>query len=252
MTPIQRIAVAAVAGLLGLWATSALGFWQLRRAAAKEVLQQQIDAAAEAQPTPPDASQFDAPASLVHRHVKLRGRWMPDRVVYLDNRQQGGRPGFYVLMPLRVDAPKPADVIVNRGWTPRNMQDRTRIEPFRTPDGTVEVTGVVLAEEPRLLDLAGPPDRRLQGIWQNFDFDAYARASGQSALPLVVRQDKDVDAATSDGLSRDWPDRGGALQAQIDRHHGYAFQWFAMAAALGALLLYQVLRVIRHGRPRLS
>ena len=186
--------------------------------------------------------------------MRLRGRWLPDRVVYLDNRPHAGQAGFYVLMPLRVDTPRPADVIVNRGWTPRNLQDRTRIESFRTDDGMVEITGVVLAEEPRLLELARPTDGRLKGIWQNFDFDAYARASGQAALPVVVRQDQDAGAtaASGDGLSRDWPDRGGALQAQIDRHHGYAFQWFAMAATLGALLLYQVLRVARHGRLRLS
>ena len=249
MTSRQKIGIAAIAGLLGIWGTSALGFWQLRRAAAKEVLQQQIDAAARATPTLPGARAFDEPASLVHRHVRLHGRWLPDRVVYLDNRPQAGQAGFYVLMPLRVDAPAPADVIVNRGWTPRNMRDRTRIEPYRTPDGAVDITGVVLAEEPRLLDLAQPPDRPLGGIWQNFDFDAYAKASGQMALPVVVRQDGDLGAGTPDGLSRDWPDRGGALQAQIDRHHGYAFQWFALAATLGILLLFQLLRVIRHGRP---
>jgi surfeit locus 1 family protein len=253
MTPLRKMGIVAIAGLLGIWGTGALGFWQLRRAAAKEVLQQQIDAAARAEPTPPGAHAFDDPASLVHRHVRLRGRWLPDRVVYLDNRPQAGQAGFYVLMALRVDTPASADVIVNRGWTPRNMQDRTRIEPYRTPAGTVDITGVVLAEEPRLLDLAQAPDRPLQGIWQNFDFDAYAKASGQAALPVVVRQDTDLDAATPvDGLLRDWPDRGGALQAQIDRHHGYAFQWFALAATLGALLLFQLLRVIRHGRPSLQ
>ena len=255
MTSMQKIGIAAIAGLLGIWGTSALGFWQLRRAAAKEVLQQQIDAAAKAEPTPPGPRAFDEPASLVHRHVRLQGRWLPDRVVYLDNRPQAGQAGFYVLMPLRVETPAPADVIVNRGWTPRNMQDRTRIEAYRTPEGPVDITGVVLAEEPRLLDLAQPPGRPLRGIWQNFDFEAYANASGRAALPLVVRQDGDVGAASPtsvDGLSRDWPDRGGALQSQIDRHHGYAFQWFALAVTLGALLLYQVLRVIRHGRPSLT
>jgi len=255
VTSVQKIGIAAIAGLLGIWGTSALGFWQLRRAAAKEILQQQIDAAARAEPTPPDARAFGEPASLVHRHVRLHGRWLPDRVVYLDNRPQAGQAGFYVLMPLRVDKPAAADVIVNRGWTPRNMQDRTRIEAYRTPDGPVDIIGVVLAEEPRLLDLAQPPDRRLKGIWQNFDFDAYSAASGQPALPLVVRQDSDTAVANptfADGLSREWPDRGGALQSQIDRHHGYAFQWFALAATLVVLLLYQVLRVIRHGRPSLS
>ena len=196
MTSMQRIGIAAIAGVLGIAGTTALGFWQLRRAAAKEVLQQQVDAAARAEPVAPTARSFDDPASLVHRHVRLRGQWLADRVVYLDNRPQGGQAGFYVLMALRVEQPVPADVIVNRGWTPRNMQERTRIAAYRTPDGPVEITGVVLAEEPRLLDLAKSPEQPLEGIWQNFDPAAYARASGRAALPVVVRQDRGVEAGT--------------------------------------------------------
>ncbi len=257
MTAIQKICIASMAGALGIWATSALGFWQLRRAAAKEVLQQEIDVAARAIPVAPDAQALRDPAGLVHRHLRLQGRWLPDRAVYLDNRPRAGQAGFYVLMPLRVDEPIVGDVIVNRGWTPRNMNDRTRISPFRTPVDTVTVTGVALAEEPRLLELAQPVDRRLGGVWQNFDFDAYAKASGEAPLNFVLRQDEDagVDAAPSsstDGLLRDWPDRGGVLQSQIDRHHGYAFQWFALAATLAALLLYQVFRVFRNARPVLQ
>lgn len=247
-TPIQKLCIAAVVGALGIWGTCALGFWQVRRAAAKEVLLAQLDAAAHAAPAFPDASALARPATLVHRHLRLQGRWLADRVVYLDNRPHAGQAGFYVLMPLRLDAPLAGDVIVNRGWTPRNREDRARIGTYETPVGPVALTGVALAEEPRLLDLAEPPSRALPGIWQNFAFDAYAAAAGEPALPIVVRQ----DSGGADGLARDWPDRGDALQGQIDRHHGYAFQWFALAATLAALLLLQVFRVFRHGHPRIS
>jgi surfeit locus 1 family protein len=249
VTRANRIVVAALVGAFGIWATCALGFWQLRRAAAKEVLQAQIDVAARATPTAPSRQEIERPDTLVHRHLRLRGRWLPDAVVYLDNRPQAGQAGFYVLMPLHIDEPVAADVMVNRGWTPRNMNDRARIASYRTADGTVDVSGVVLAEEPRLMDLAQPAGRALAGIWQNFDPDAYRKAGGPAVLPMVLRQDpREVGPGDSDGLSRDWPDRNGALQSQIDRHHGYAFQWFALAATLGALLLHQVFRVIRHGR----
>ncbi|MEO8935996.1 MAG: SURF1 family protein [Burkholderiaceae bacterium] len=249
MTTTKRIVAAAVVGAFGIWATCALGFWQLRRAAAKEILQQQIDVAATATPTAPGRDELEHPASLVHRHLRLQGRWLPDAVVYLDNRPQAGQAGFYVLMPLHIDEPVQADVLVNRGWTARNMNDRTRIAAYPTAAGTVEVTGVALAEEPRLMDLARPTGRALAGIWQNFDPGAYRTAGGPAVLPIVLRQDRrEVGPGDDDGLSRDWPDRNGALQSQIDRHHGYAFQWFALATTLGALLLYQVFRVIRHGR----
>lgn len=245
----------AIACVLGISATCALGFWQLRRAAGKEALQQQIDAASRAPATQPDAQALREPDSLVYHHLRLTGRWEPQGVVYLDNRPQAGQPGFYVLMPLHIESPIVADVIVNRGWTPRNITDRTAISPYRTSADEVDIFGVVLAEEPRLLELARPPQRSLKAIWQNFDFDEYARARGKAPLNMIVRQDLDATASdpssdqASDGLVRDWPDHGGALQGQIDRHHGYAFQWFAMATALAAFLVYQIFRVIKHGRP---
>lgn len=243
----RKLVIAAVAGVFGICATCSLGFWQLRRAAGKELLQQQIDVAANAPPASPDAQSLQRPESLVHRHLRFEGRWVTDHVVYLDNRPQAGQAGFYVLMGLKIERPAAVEVIVNRGWIARDANDRTRIAPYRTPDGIVDVTGVALEDEPRLLELAKPGAWPLKGIWQNFDFDAFARASGQPPVRVIVRQDRSADG--SDGLSRDWPDRGGALQSQIDRHHGYAFQWFALAATLAGLLIYRLFRVFQHGRP---
>lgn len=246
----QRLGIALVAGIVAIAATSALGFWQLRRAEGKQALQREIEASARAVPLAPSADTLRQPATLLHRHLLLRGRWLPEGVVYLDNRPQAGRAGFYVLMPLRIEEPVSVDVIINRGWSPRDASDRTRIAPYRTPQDTITIVGVALAEEPRLLELGAQPDRKLGGIWQNFDFDAYARASGHEPLRVIVRQDHAVDDAAPfrDGLDRDWPDRGGVLQAQIDRHHGYAFQWFALAATLTALLIFQLIRLMKHAR----
>lgn len=278
-----------LAGVLCIWGTSALGFWQLRRAAAKEAMQQVVEAAAIAAPTAPSEEALADPATLANRHLLLTGTWLPDRVVYLDNRSMDGQAGFYVLMALRL-AGRDIEVIVNRGWTPRNGADRARIHAYATAGGLVTLTGIAYPDEPRLMELAQPGDRRLGGIWQNFDFDAFRRASGGNPLPIVVRQDAtsssaslslDEGAATGgqeadspgatdrpadgaaaplagssdsatptsgDRLRRDWPDRGSALRQQIDRHHGYAFQWFALAVTLAAILVFQLYRFLRHVR----
>jgi surfeit locus 1 family protein len=77
-----------------------LGFWQLGRAAQKEVLQ----AAMEQQASKPPLAQavllnvFDADAVL-HQRVLLSGSWVPQSTVYLDNRQMDGKVGFFVLSP---------------------------------------------------------------------------------------------------------------------------------------------------------
>jgi len=229
-------------------ATAELGFWQVRRGAGKELLQQRLVAAGAAAPAVPDASVADDPARFVYRPLRFTGWWRPDAAVYLDNRPQDGRVGFYVLMPLHVSAPFETDVIVNRGWIARDPRDRARIAPYVTPEGNVTVVGVALPEEPRLLELGREPARRLGTIWQNFDFDDFARASGRRPLRLVLRENRSAAGEPSDGLVRDWPESGGPLQAQIDRHHGYAFQWFALSLTLAALLLHQIIKRVRHDR----
>ena len=114
---------------------------------------------------------------------------------------------------------------------------------FQTPTGPVDVAGVALPDEAHFLDLGHvtPPIRT---IWENFNFDQYAHASGLSPLHLVVRQDNQ----TLDGLAREWPDRGAVLQGEINTHYGYTFQWYAMTAAIFGLLVYYGLkRGAKHG-----
>ncbi len=231
--------VAALAAALGIALTFSLGTWQSRRADAKLILQEHLETSMAAPAQPFDDRAFDA-ATWNWRHVTLHGRWIPDDVVYLDNRPQDGRAGFYVIMPFALG--DGAVVIINRGWFARDPQDRTRIATYTTPVGTVDVAGVIWHDEKRLLELGGSQEGRLGGIWQNFDFDQFALVSGTRPLHFVLRQDR----AVSDGLDRSWPDQGAALQAQIDRHHGYMIQWYGLAATILVLTLFYGFRKARN------
>jgi hypothetical protein len=44
-------------------------------------------------------------------------------------------------------------VLVNRGWLPRNIADRTAIEPFSTPAGDIEIEGIARADASRAFEL---------------------------------------------------------------------------------------------------
>ena len=49
----------------------------------------------------------------------------------------------------------------------------------------------------------------------------------------------DTRGAPSEGLRRAWP----AVNVGVDKHYGYAFQWFALAALVAALTLwFQIIR----------
>jgi surfeit locus 1 family protein len=233
----ELVVLVAAIGFAALCAR--LGIWQLDRAHAKLDLQARSEARRDAPAL--DAGQLaETPAgaaSQYDRRARLRGQWLPAATVFLDNRQMHGVPGFFVVTPLRL-AGRPQAVAVQRGWTPRNAQDRTALPRVPTPAGDVVVEGTVAPPPSRLYafgpDASGP-------IRQNLELDAYAREARVSLLPLSLRQ---VDSAASpdDGLVRDWP----APAVDVGIHYGYAAQWFAFAAL--SLGLYVWFRIVR---PRL-
>ena len=200
-----------------------LGQWQLRRAADKEAIEQRIREREKALPLRFDgvaASATDTEA-LEFRQVVVRGEFLPGWTVYLDNRPHEGKPGFHVITPLKI-AGSGRHIIVARGWIARDVADRSRIPEIATPAGIVEVTGSVRRHAGRLLQLGQAAPLKPGAILQNLDANELARASGLDIEPFIVEQTSD----SSDGLVRAWP-----LPSQgIDRHLGYAFQWFALAA----------------------
>jgi cytochrome oxidase assembly protein ShyY1 len=200
-----------------------LGQWQLRRAAEKEAVEQRIS---EREKEPPlrlegvAASPADADA-LEFRQVVLRGEFLPNWTIYLDNRPHAGKPGFHVITPLKI-AGSNRHILVARGWIARDVADRSRIPAIATPAGVVEVTGSVRRHAGRLLQLGQPAPLKPGAIVQNLDAAQLAQASGLEIEPFIVEQTSEAP----DGLVRDWP----RPSLGIDRHLGYAFQWFALAA----------------------
>lgn len=176
----------------------------------------------------------------LQRTVRLQGRWAPEATVFLDNRPMAGQVGFHVLTPLRLD--DGSAVLVQRGWVPRHRLQRDLLPPVHTPDGPVSLLARVIAEPSRLRELGDPA---LTGpIRQNLDLATAARETGLTLRPLVLLQlDAPGQPSGTDGLRRDWP----APDFGIERHHGYALQWFALSALGSGLLLW-----FGWLRPRLS
>ena len=225
------------ATLAGMAVTFSLGRWQLSRAAYKEALhaaivlrEQQPPLSGQTLAGPLSAAQID---ELLHRQITLRGAWLPERTVYLDNRQMNGRQGFDVLTPLRL-AGTDAVVLVQRGWAPRNFTDRTALPQVDTPGGEVEVTGRIAPSPPRLYSLG---EEGGGVIRQNLDLNAFRIETGLPLANVTVLQ----TGSPSQGLSRDWPEP----TAGVEKHYGYAFQWFGLCTLIGLLFLgFQVVKPI--------
>lgn len=255
-----RLALVTLATVMVAGVTAALGFWQLDRAAQK---QQLFDAIAKQQALAPwlnadVAAQVPAAGqelsdaarqALLHRPVQLQGRWLADETLYLDNRQMQGKVGFYVLTPLRLAPPHEGTVvIVQRGWAPRNFLDRKALPPVQTPAGMVNLQGRLEAPPSKLMELeagaaasataSADPDGQQSRIRQNADIAAWAREHRLPLRGLTVLQ----TGAANEGLQRDWP----VINAGVEKHYGYAFQWFGLCVLV--VLLYVWFQLVR---PRL-
>ncbi|MBW8467071.1 MAG: SURF1 family protein [Thiobacillus sp.] len=222
-----RFWVVTLATVITMAVTAALGFWQLDRAGQKRALQAQIEQRGQLAPwSTPELLQAADPLAGLHRPVQLSGRWVQGASLFLDNRQMNARVGFFVITPLRLAGSDRA-ILVQRGWVARDFNDRSRVPVVDTPEGDVRLEGRLAPPPGRLFQLgesgSGP-------IRQNVDIPGLALEFGVSLLDVSVLQTGNAD----DGLQRDWP----RIAAGVEKHHGYAFQWFGLCTLAGGLYVW--------------
>jgi len=215
--------VPTLALILVLGVTLSAGRWQLDRAQAKRDLQARIDTGAREAPITPDlrvvsAPGFD-PAALAWRPVLFTGRFDPARTVYLDNRLREGRAGYEVLGAFQ---PRDSDrlLLVNRGWV-ASGPSRERLPEVALPAGEVTIAGTAVIPGARFVELRAGTDEPRR--WQNWSIERARERWGEQVLPFALLQ---ADDGAGDGLVRTWP----RPDAGVDKHLGYALQWFCFAA----------------------
>jgi surfeit locus 1 family protein len=215
-----------------VFVTVSLGFWQLSRAADKVALQGTIDAR---QLLPAlDGSALSgegAAAPSLYRSVVLRGTWLGGHTVFLDNRQMNGKPGFFVVTPLQLERSGWV-VLVQRGWSARSFTDRTAVPDLPTPTGVVELQGRIVPPPSKLYEFEASQAGLIR---QNLDLQQFSREIGRPLAAVSVLQ----TGPPGDGLLRDWP----RVNLGVDKHYGYAFQWFALGGLI--TLLYGWFQVVK-------
>jgi surfeit locus 1 family protein len=236
----QSILIFAAAAL-GMALTFSLGMWQVGRGSEKLALQATKDErramtvldgrSLSASITPTELN------ALMHRPMVLRGRWLKAHTVYLENRQMNGRAGFYIMTPMQLDSAGTV-VLVQRGWAPRDFNDRQALPLTQTPEGMVEVTGILAPWPSRLYDFGGV---EAGAIRQNLDFGAFRQQTGLDLKNFTLIQ----TGAASEGLARDWP----VVASGVEKHQGYAFQWFGLCALIASLYVwFQIVQARRKKR----
>ena len=229
-----RSLVPATAAVLAIVTFCWLGLWQLDRAGEKErrrgtfaertsdvpiLLNRRLST----MPTEMD------PAWWRHRRVEVSGEMFGDRQYLLDNRTHKAVAGYHVYLPLLVTG-LDRFLLVNRGWVATGPSRDRRPDVSLTPSAAV-VTGIVdYPREPLLLGDDGYSGTSWPKVVQRIDTDKTERDLKRPVLPFVVL----MDAALPHGFVREW---SPYLGIGPERHRGYAFQWFSLAAAVAVVWL---------------
>jgi surfeit locus 1 family protein len=162
--------------------------------------------------------------------ITVRGRYLDERQIILDNMIVDSRVGHYVLTPFET-APGDPLVMVNRGFLPLTDAG-IRQDDIAIDDTLREIRGKA-GRLPRPGYRMGAAIPEVTGWPVHAVYPDYADVEvtlGRNIAPFVVLLDAEEDG----GFSRTWrPDGIGP-----GRHLAYAVQWFAMAAVLTGLLIW--------------
>jgi cytochrome oxidase assembly protein ShyY1 len=210
-----------------------LGVWQLQRRVEKHALIAALTErlAAAPEPLPPPAQwQALVPARDEFRRVSFTATYTsePDAMVYSSGsavRDDISGPGTWAFLPAQLATGE--TVVVNAGFVPNTMQDRSYQDRTVTRLVTgqpVELTGYL--RFPESAGLLTPAENMTKRLWFTRDHLAMARTLGWGEVaPFYIDLEAPVPAS---GIPKP-----GALEVHLkDDHLQYALTWFALAGAV--------------------
>jgi surfeit locus 1 family protein len=208
-----------------------LAFWQLERADSKALwIQQQAERSLSEPLSLAQARRLPEPTNYP---IQVRGYFDNSRVILLDNRVLERVAGYHVLTPLQSESGQ--WVLINRGWIPRGA-DRNVLPDIPAIDGPVTVDGFSYQYSDRTFTLAD--DDLSAPSWplrlQKVEIGALSGILGVELAPFEIRVTAQAKIEAGEEMPRVWHDP----VMGPERHHGYAVQWFAMAAA--ALIFFSL------------
>jgi len=197
-----------------------LGFWQLDRADEKRAIEGQIASANSGDVEFVTSVEFLKDKE--YYHVRLQGSYIGDKQFIYDNQIVDQISGYYVLTPLVLKGDSKA-VLINRGFIPWNGR-RDKLADIDIADKLTEVKVQISKPVKRMELEASELTGDFPVLIQALDLDemsAIASLDFASVIGLLSPE-------SEDGFVRQWEPYTGS----IERHIGYAIQWFLMAFVL--------------------
>jgi surfeit locus 1 family protein len=218
--------VPTIVTLLILYVMFTLGQWQYEKGEYISNLQDTINERKYLPPVGMEELPHDR-EDQVFLPVIVRGTFDAEHHFYFDNRIVNGVAGYDIFTPFRMDDGRV--ILVNRGWL---KQGRTRQDLPEFDTVTSSVSFKALLDRTPSKDFLLADNVHSELAWpmvlQYVDTQEISGMLGYEVMPMVLRLDKDAEY----GFYREIP----VLKLDSAKNTGYAFQWFAMMAAL--LVIY--------------
>ena len=204
-----------------------LGFWQLERADEKWAIEDQI---ANANANDVELiTDVDLLSEKEYYHVRLQGSYIKDKQFIYDNQIVDQISGYYVLTPFVLKGDSRA-ILINRGFIPWNGR-RDQIADIDIGAKIAEVKVQISKPVKRMELKASEITQDFPVLVQALDVDEMSIIASLDFANIVGL----LSPESENGFVRKWDPYTGS----IERHIGYAIQWFLMALVLsiiGALL----------------
>ncbi len=200
-----------------------LGFWQLERADDKRSIEASIKQANTG--SVELIKKEEGLQSKEYYEVRLQGKYLSDKQFIYDNQIVDQVSGYYVLTPYSLEGQSKA-ILINRGFIPWNGR-RDKLADIVIGQETREIK-VQISKPIKRMELK-PSEVGIQFpvLIQSIDLQDMAdraKVDFSSVIGLL-------DASASNGFIRKWEPYTGS----IEKHIGYAVQWFLMALVLAII-----------------
>ena len=200
-----------------------LGFWQLERADDKRSIEASIKQANTG--SVELIKKEEGLQSKEYYEVRLQGKYLSDKQFIYDNQIVDQVSGYYVLTPYALEGQSKA-ILINRGFIPWNGR-RDKLADIVIGQETREIK-VQISKPIKRMELK-PSEVGIQfpALIQSIDLQDMAdraKIDFSSVIGLL-------DASASNGFIRKWEPYTGS----IEKHIGYAIQWFLMALVLAII-----------------
>ena len=200
-----------------------LGFWQLDRADQKRSIEASIQKA-----NTGVVELIINQNELLNKEyyeVRLQGSYISDKQFIYDNQIVDQASGYYVLTPFVLTGQSNA-IMINRGFIPWNGR-RDQLDDIAV-DSTYREIKIQVSRPIKRIELkTSDISNQFPVLIQAIDFDVIEEISSTSFVDVIGL----LDPSSDDGFVRKWEPYTGS----IEKHIGYAIQWFLMALVLGII-----------------